>query len=171
MQCLSKRGSDSNLSSEGRNMISLDVLLYIGIIIFFAVFMEFVAWVTHKYVMHGFLWILHEDHHRPRSLGFQKNDLFAVFFSGIAILMFLLGNITGQFLITSIAIGVTLYGIGYVLFHDIMFHRRIRGIKLRASTKYLKRIVNAHAYHHQNSDKSKGTAFGFLYAPVKYNVN
>ena len=27
--------------------------------------MEFMAWFTHKYVMHGFLWNLHFDHHKP----------------------------------------------------------------------------------------------------------
>ena len=27
------------------------------------IFMEFVAWSVHKYVMHGFLWSLHKDHH------------------------------------------------------------------------------------------------------------
>jgi beta-carotene 3-hydroxylase len=26
-------------------------------------FMELMARFTHKYVMHGFLWILHKDHH------------------------------------------------------------------------------------------------------------
>ena len=26
--------------------------------------MEFVAWFTHKYIMHGFLWVLHKDHHQ-----------------------------------------------------------------------------------------------------------
>jgi beta-carotene 3-hydroxylase len=51
-----------------------------------------------------------------------------------------------------------------------MFHRRIRGIRLKANTNYLKRIVNAHSYHHQNSDRTKGKAFGFLYAPPKYKV-
>ena len=25
--------------------------------------MEFVAWSNHKYVMHGFLWRWHKDHH------------------------------------------------------------------------------------------------------------
>ena len=25
--------------------------------------MEFVAWFAHKYIMHGFLWSLHKDHH------------------------------------------------------------------------------------------------------------
>ena len=26
--------------------------------------MEFVSWATHKYIMHGFLWYLHKDHHQ-----------------------------------------------------------------------------------------------------------
>ncbi|HCY45426.1 MAG TPA: carotene hydroxylase, partial [Flavobacteriales bacterium] len=25
--------------------------------------MEGITWCTHKFVMHGFLWYLHEDHH------------------------------------------------------------------------------------------------------------
>ncbi len=31
--------------------------------------MEFMAWFTHKYIMHGFLWYLHEDHHKKNVLG------------------------------------------------------------------------------------------------------
>ena len=147
------------------------ILINAAIVVFFACFMEYVAWFTHRYIMHGFLWVLHEDHHRPRGHGFQKNDLFAIFFSGIAISLFLVGDITGIFYFTSAAIGVTLYGIGYVLFHDIMFHKRIKGIRLKANSSYLKRIVNAHRFHHQNSTKSEGIAFGFLYAPAKYKVD
>ena len=43
--------------------------------------MEYAAWFTHKHVMHGFLWVLHEDRHHPTGRGLQKNDLFAVFFN------------------------------------------------------------------------------------------
>lgn len=150
--------------------MAFDIIINAIIIIFFACFMEFVAWFTHRHVMHGFLWVLHEDHHRPRGHGFQKNDLFAIFFSGIAISLFLAGDISGIFYFTSIAIGVTLYGIGYVLFHDIMFHRRIKGIRLRANTSYLRRIVNAHRFHHQKSTRTEGQAFGFLYAPARYKT-
>ena len=28
--------------------------------------MEGITWCTHKFVMHGFLWYLHEDHHQPK---------------------------------------------------------------------------------------------------------
>ena len=38
-------------------------------------FMEFVAWAVHKYIMHGFLWSLHKDHHVVNQENiFQKND-------------------------------------------------------------------------------------------------
>ncbi|MFM2267096.1 MAG: hypothetical protein RL757_537, partial [Bacteroidota bacterium] len=46
--------------------------------------MEFVAWAAHKYVMHGFLWNWHEDHHKPHfeKDGFwEKNDLFFLVFA------------------------------------------------------------------------------------------
>ena len=39
--------------------------------------MEFVAWFSHKYIMHGFLWSWHKDHHRKdHDSWFEKNDLF-----------------------------------------------------------------------------------------------
>lgn len=56
--------------------------------------MEGVAWFTHKYVMHGFLWLLHRDHYNPKGRGLQKNDLFAVFFGTISFLLILRGVIT-----------------------------------------------------------------------------
>ena len=44
--------------------------------------MECVTWCTHKFVMHGFLWYLHEDHHQPKYKNlFEKNDLFFIIFA------------------------------------------------------------------------------------------
>ena len=50
------------------------------ILIFFGTFfiMEFNAWFTHKYVMHGFGWFLHKDHHHPHDNNFEKNDFYFV---------------------------------------------------------------------------------------------
>lgn len=135
-----------------------------------AVLMEGVAWATHKYVMHKFLWALHEDHHRPRGLGFQKNDLFAVFFALWAIGIFAWGRLAHSWPLHALGAGVTLYGLGYFLFHDVMFHKRIRWLRLRAGSPYLRRIVHAHAVHHQNSGQHGGTTFGFLYASARYDV-
>ena len=39
--------------------------------------MEFMAWFTHKYIMHGLLWRLHRDHHHRDNKGFfEQNDYF-----------------------------------------------------------------------------------------------
>jgi len=145
----------------------MNILVNIVIFVALAVFMEYVAWLTHKYVMHGFLWVLHEDHHRPRHRGLQKNDLFAVFFSLISIGLILPGAIYRVWPLVSAGLGMALYGVGYVLFHDVLFHRRIRGVRLKARGAYLQRIVRAHRLHHQNSGKEGGISFGFLYAPKR----
>ena len=39
--------------------------------------MECVTWLTHKFVMHGFMWYFHEDHHQPQYKNwFERNDVF-----------------------------------------------------------------------------------------------
>ena len=48
--------------------------------------MEFVAWATHKYVMHGFLWVLHKDHHKKdHKSWFERNDLFFFFYAFLSV--------------------------------------------------------------------------------------
>ena len=39
--------------------------------------MEWVAWASHKYIMHGFGWGWHRDHHEPHDNLLEKNDLYA----------------------------------------------------------------------------------------------
>ena len=44
--------------------------------------MEFVAWFTHRYIMHGLLWYFHRDHHTRDNKGFfEKNDFFFLIFA------------------------------------------------------------------------------------------
>jgi len=140
-----------------------NVLLYsvVCLVVFFL--MEGVAWFLHKYVMHGFGWFLHEDHHRYTGHRFQKNDVFGLFFSLIAFFFILSGVFSGFDLNFAIGIGITCYGIGYFLVHDIFFHRRIR-IKYRPKSDYMQRVLKAHAIHHQKSTPKTGVNFGFLYA-------
>jgi beta-carotene 3-hydroxylase len=41
--------------------------------------MEGFTWLIHKYVMHGFLWSLHKDHHdHSNDPPLEKNDYFFV---------------------------------------------------------------------------------------------
>ena len=50
----------------------INILAFLGAY----VAMEGVAWTNHKYIMHGFLWVLHESHHKPHKGRFELNDLF-----------------------------------------------------------------------------------------------
>jgi beta-carotene 3-hydroxylase len=129
--------------------------------------MEGVAWFLHKYVMHGFGWYLHEDHHRYSKGRFEKNDLFGLFFSIFSFLLILTGTINGINYRLALGIGVMLYGIGYFLVHDIFFHKRIK-LKYKPKSDYMKRVLKAHAIHHQKSIAHTGVAFGFLYASKRY---
>jgi beta-carotene 3-hydroxylase len=130
--------------------------------------MEFVAWFTHKYIMHGFLWSWHRSHHSLRKGILEKNDLFAMVFSLPAIIFIICGSLFPSIrLLMYIGFGITAYGIFYVLFHDILVHRRVK-IKLKPRSKYLKRLIHAHYIHHQKHTKDGCEAFGFLYAPEKY---
>ena len=64
--------------------------IFLIIITFF--FMEFVAWATHKYVMHGFLWYLHKDHHVVnKDNKFQKNDFFFLIFAIPSMILIFIG--------------------------------------------------------------------------------
>jgi len=125
--------------------------------------MEVVAYFTHKYVMHGFLWSLHESHHVPGQGRLEKNDLFAVFFALPAIVLIYLGvNVFDPLL--WIGLGMTAYGLVYFLFHDVLVHRRIR-LPYKPKSGYLQRVVQAHYMHHATKHRDGAVSFGFVYAP------
>ena len=147
----------------------LEIMGYLIITLLVFIVMEGVAWFLHKYVMHGFGWFLHKDHHYPRKGRFEKNDLFAVFFSLISFSFILTGLLAASFLNLSIGFGIILYGIGYFLVHDVFFHKRVK-IRYRPKSKYIKRILSAHGIHHAKSTPKTGVNFGFLYA-TKNSIN
>jgi len=119
--------------------------------------------------MHGFLWILHEDHHRASKGFFEKNDLFALFFAVPSFLLIFLGLKNELQYLPELGIGLAVYGAGYLLFHDILFHRRIRLFPARPKNPYLQGIINAHRLHHRKNTKENGISFGFLYAPGRFS--
>ncbi len=149
-------------------MLIATSLIFIIVITTIFVLMEGIAWFLHRYVMHGFGWYLHEDHHRYTKHRFQKNDVFGLLFSLTSFLFILTGIQAGFDLKLAVGIGIMLYGIGYFLVHDIFFHHRIR-IKYRPKSNYMKRVLEAHALHHQKSTPKTGINFGFLYASKNPN--
>lgn len=130
-------------------------------------FMEFVAWFTHKYVMHGFLWVWHRSHHRPHKHWWERNDLFAVVFSTPAAISIYFGLEYGYDFLVAIGAGITLYGLFYVGFHDILVHQRVK-FRYRTRNKYLLRMIRAHKVHHKKQSKEGCESFSFLIVPKKY---
>ncbi|SFF84458.1 beta-carotene 3-hydroxylase [Novosphingobium sp. CF614] len=129
--------------------------------------MEFVAWSSHKYVMHGFGWAWHRDHHEPHGKILERNDRYALVGAALSIAMFALGSplAMGERAWepgTWIGLGVLIYGVIYTLIHDGLVHQRyFRWVPRRG---YARRLVQAHRLHHATIGKEGGVSFGFVVA-------
>jgi beta-carotene 3-hydroxylase len=146
----------------------MSILVYIFITLFTFLMMEGVTWLTHKFVMHGFLWYLHEDHHQPKYQGiFEKNDAFFVIFAMPSIALFYFGVNPELNYLFFIGLGIMLYGMAYFLIHDVLIHQRFKWFK-NTKNKYLVGLRKAHKIHHKHLGKEHGECFGMLYVPFKY---
>lgn len=144
--------------------IVICILITIGTFLFW----EFVAWFTHKYIMHGILWSWHKSHHTVHNHTLEKNDLFALVFSLPSIgLFYYFSQVTYNQYMLSVALGIFCYGVFYLVFHDVIVHQRVKWRPVRQS-RYLKRMIHAHYVHHSKHTRDGCEAFGFLYAPKKY---
>ncbi len=143
------------------------IWLYILITLATFIVMEAVTWLTHKYVMHGFLWYLHEDHHQPTGHVFEKNDAFFLIFAVPSFLSILLGAMHQNYYSVSIGAGVAMYGAAYFLVHEIIIHQRFK-LFTRSNNKYIKAIRWAHKMHHKHLNKEEGESFGMLLVAKKY---
>ncbi len=129
--------------------------------------MEWVAWASHKYVMHGFAWEWHRDHHEPHDKLLEKNDRFGLVGAALSIGLFAIGSplVLGAdawWPGTWLGLGVLGYGVIYTLIHDGLVHQRwFRYVPRRG---YLKRLVQAHHLHHATTSKEGGVSFGFVLA-------
>ncbi len=133
------------------------------------IIMEFVSWGTHKFIMHGFLWNLHKDHHQVDHSKFtQKNDWFFLIFAIPSAILISTGleELTFSFFI---GIGIASYGVAYVIIHEIIIHRRLPFLQ-RLNGNYIKTIRRAHKVHHKTREKDGSTCFGMLIVPKKYWV-
>jgi len=145
----------------------MEIIAPILIVLATVVAMEFVAWSSHKYIMHGFGWAWHRDHHEPHDNRFEKNDLYGVVGAVMSIAMFAVGSplVLGEAAwipATWIGLGILVYGIIYTLIHDGLVHQRyFRWVPKKG---YAKRLVQSHKLHHATIGKEGGVSFGFLYA-------
>jgi beta-carotene 3-hydroxylase len=141
--------------------LAFDIVLFLAA---FA-FMEGFAWVTHRYVMHGFMWSWHKSHHEPREGSVRaerlvrrglrepghRGDLFRRPWHAVA---------------AAVGLGITAYGLMYFIFHDGMVHRRFK--TPFGKSAFWKRAIQAHRIHHAVHTKHGAVSFGFLWAkPVR----
>jgi len=145
----------------------MDAVIAISIVIVTVLAMEWVAWASHKFIMHGWGWGWHRDHHEPHNKMLEKNDLYAIVGAMMSISMFVLGSelVIGAAAwrpATWIGLGVMLYGVIYTLVHDGLVHQRY--FKYVPKSGYAKRLVQAHKLHHATIGKQGGVSFGFVLA-------
>ncbi|MCA6449508.1 MAG: sterol desaturase family protein [Chitinophagaceae bacterium] len=142
-------------------------MLYLLITLVTFILMEGITWLTHRYVMHGFLWYLHEDHHQKGPGFFEKNDAFFVIFAIPSWLCIMLGSMNQVYWVVSIGAGIALYGFAYFLVHEIIIHQRFK-LFTRSNNRYIKAIRWAHKMHHKHIGKEEGESFGMLLVAKKY---
>ena len=72
--------------------------------------MEGVAWLMHRYLMHGPLWFIHRSHHEPRKGWFELNDTFGLFFTAASMVLIYHG-LRGHPQLLGIGLGLVGYGV------------------------------------------------------------
>lgn len=140
--------------------------------------MEFVAWWSRKYVMHGLLWKWHADDHRKditdklpqrtENKHFEKNDLFFIVFALPAIILLITGVLITSSYLIYIGIGISLYGLCYFIIHDIIIHQRISIFKNASHIFFIKPMIKAHLAHHKPKNKKDFDNYGLLIFPNRF---
>lgn len=142
-------------------------LYFIGVLLATFVVMEGITWLTHRYVMHGFLWYLHRDHHQVEPGFFEKNDLFFVIFAIPSMMLIGYGVYNSVWWMQAIGFGIMAYGLAYFIVHDVIIHQRFKWFN-RSNNTYIRAIRWAHKMHHKHLHKEEGESFGMLVVHKKY---
>ncbi len=145
----------------------MSIAAIIFIVLSTVVAMEGVAWASHKYIMHGWGWGWHRDHHEPHDNKLEKNDLYGIVGAVMSMSMFAIGSplVFGENAWepgTWVGLGIMFYGVIYTLIHDGIVHQRY--FKYVPRNGYAKRLVQAHKLHHATIGKEGGVSFGFVFA-------
>jgi beta-carotene 3-hydroxylase len=146
----------------------MQTLLWILIFLGTFLVMEFNAWFTHKYIMHGFLWSLHRDHHlKDHDSWFERNDLFFIFYAVVSMGCWYLWGEHHMWYFLPIGIGIMAYGLAYFIVHDIFIHQRFKWLR-NIDNAYARGVRRAHKIHHKHLGKRESENFGMLMVPMKY---
>jgi beta-carotene 3-hydroxylase len=137
-----------------------DLLLALGAL----VVMEPLTALIHRFVMHGFGMGWHRSHHLPPRATLEANDLFPVVFALATIALLSIGIFGGVDVLVPLGCGITAYGAGYLLVHDVVIHRRLGSRRL--PPRVGRRLRAAHNIHHLFS----AAPYGFLCPVVPHEL-
>lgn len=125
-----------------------------------ACFMELWAALLHGQVWHRLLWRIHRTHHARRRGRFELNDALSILHAPIAIVLIVHGCRAPSDVTFGIGLGMSLFGVAYVLVHDGLVHGRLP-VGFLARIPYLRRVRDAHRVHHATG----GAPFGLFTGP------
>lgn len=124
--------------------------------------MEAVSYATHRWVMHGFGYAWHRSHHQPPRGRVEANDRFPLLFASLGVALFAVGS--GPWPPAwPLAVGVTAYGVVYLVVHEVVIHRRLR-IPIPPN-RYLTWLTEAHGDHHRGGDEPFGMLLPLVRRP------
>lgn len=128
-----------------------------------AMAMEGWAALLHGRVWHGLLWFMHRSHHRRRKGRWERNDALSVLHAPIAIALILYGCVAAPGALRDAAfgvgIGMTLFGLAYVVVHDGLVHGRLP-VAWLGRLSYFARVREAHLVHHRTGKAPYGLFLG-----------
>jgi beta-carotene 3-hydroxylase len=138
------------------------VLVWLAVGVPTVLFMEFWSAVLHGRVWHKALWVLHESHHAPKGK-WERNDVLSITHAPIAIALILYGCLAtpgvGREVAYGIGVGMTVFGMAYIVVHDGLVHGRIP-VEFLKKFRYLRNVRNAHLVHHRSGAAPYGLFSG-----------
>lgn len=133
-----------------------------------AALMDGWAALLHGVIWHGPLYFLHESHHTPRRGWFERNDVLSLLHAPIAIALVVYGSehvaSTRGRIALGAGIGMTAFGLGYVLVHDGLVHKRLP-VAFLARIPGLGAVARAHRVHHTGA--RGGAPYGLFSGPLE----
>jgi len=130
--------------------------------------MDLWAALLHGLVWHGVLYGVHRSHHEPRAGRFEANDALSVLHAPIAIALVLYGCRAAPGALREVAFGVglgmTLFGLSYLVVHDGLVHKRLP-VRFLGRSRFLRAVVRAHRVHHTMA--RGGVPFGLFSGPLE----
>ncbi|MBX9653355.1 sterol desaturase family protein [bacterium] len=141
------------------------ILIFVAWTVAAFVGMELLSYGLHRWIFHGFLWKIHVTHHTKQHTLLEANDLFAIFFTGLAFVLMLVGFLRDPLhsIEFPIGLGMTIYGMLYFIIHDLMTHRRF--FPLKPFSGWMDVVRRAHLRHHQSAEKDGLEPYGLFLFP------